>query len=82
MERENRFDVENCVRLLDIQPDDHVLEVGFGPGLGLQLAYNYIRGTVNEGGGNSGLVQSVSAGRDDLMKSCTELFFMVLYKLG
>lgn len=35
----NRFLEENAVRLCKIKPDHHVLEIGFGPGLGLQAAH-------------------------------------------
>ncbi|MBN3310517.1 uncharacterized methyltransferase YdaC [Amia ocellicauda] len=34
----NKVLEENAVKLLQIQPDDTVLEVGFGPGLGLRAA--------------------------------------------
>src|SRR5215471_17470602 len=34
----NRPENEWTVSLLDIQPDDRVLEIGFGPGLGIQYA--------------------------------------------
>ncbi|XP_041084612.1 uncharacterized methyltransferase YdaC-like [Polyodon spathula] len=48
MERENRFLEQNAVRLCEIQADNTVLEcpvllkVGFGPGLGLQEAVQYL----------------------------------------
>ncbi|KAK6470366.1 putative methyltransferase YdaC-like [Huso huso] len=42
MERNNRFLEENAVRLCEIQADNTVLEVGFGPGLGLQEAVQYL----------------------------------------
>ncbi|XP_043932557.1 uncharacterized methyltransferase YdaC-like [Protopterus annectens] len=35
---------ENAVRLCNIQPDDTVLEVGFGPGVGLSEAAKYLTG--------------------------------------
>ncbi|XP_067913085.1 uncharacterized methyltransferase YdaC [Heterodontus francisci] len=35
LEKKNRFLETNAVKLCDIQPDSVVLEVGFGPGLGL-----------------------------------------------
>ncbi|XP_055510762.1 arsenite methyltransferase-like [Leucoraja erinacea] len=37
-ERNNRFLEESAVKLCDIQPGNVVLELGFGPGLGLQEA--------------------------------------------
>ncbi|XP_064156184.1 uncharacterized methyltransferase YdaC-like isoform X2 [Anguilla rostrata] len=36
---------KNAVRLCGIQPDDTVLEVGFGPGLGLEFAASLLSGT-------------------------------------
>ncbi|XP_041084616.1 uncharacterized protein LOC121300187 [Polyodon spathula] len=49
MERENRFLEQNAVKLCEIQADNTVLEhcpvllkVGFGPGLGLQEAVQYL----------------------------------------
>ncbi|KAK6470367.1 putative methyltransferase YdaC-like [Huso huso] len=42
MKRTNRFLEENAVRLCEIQADNTVLEVGFGPGLGLQEAVQYL----------------------------------------
>ena len=46
MNRVNKHLAVNCVRLLDIQPDDTVLEVGFGTGIGLEAAYNYVKGSI------------------------------------
>ncbi len=37
MARGNEYEVGWTVSLLNIQADDHVLEVGFGPGVGIQL---------------------------------------------
>ena len=34
----------NAVRLCNIAPHHQVLEVGFGPGIGLEEAYHYIKG--------------------------------------
>ncbi|XP_058860406.1 uncharacterized methyltransferase YdaC-like [Acipenser ruthenus] len=42
MKQNNRFLEENAVRLCEIQADNTVLEVGFGPGLGLQEAVQYL----------------------------------------
>ncbi|MGH0179547.1 UNVERIFIED_CONTAM: hypothetical protein FKN15_002020 [Acipenser sinensis] len=42
MKRTNRVLEENAVRLCEIQADNTVLEVGFGPGLGLQEAVQYL----------------------------------------
>ncbi|KAJ8370373.1 hypothetical protein SKAU_G00104010 [Synaphobranchus kaupii] len=42
--RNNRVLEENAVRLCGIQPDDTVLEVGFGPGLGLEAAASILSG--------------------------------------
>ena len=38
MARGNAYEARWTVSLLDIQPGDHILEVGFGPGLAVQLA--------------------------------------------
>ena len=38
MARGNEPEIRWTVDLLNIQPDDHVLEVGFGPGVGIQYA--------------------------------------------
>ncbi|KAA0706846.1 hypothetical protein E1301_Tti002166 [Triplophysa tibetana] len=35
---------ENAVKLSNIQPDDTILEVGHGPGIGLQLASQLLKG--------------------------------------
>ncbi|XP_066559809.1 uncharacterized protein LOC136749418 [Amia ocellicauda] len=40
----HRLAQENAVKLLQIQPDDTVLEVGFGPGLGLRAAAPLLTG--------------------------------------
>jgi ubiquinone/menaquinone biosynthesis C-methylase UbiE len=37
MAQHNSFEAGWTVSLLDIQPEDHVLEIGFGPGIGIQL---------------------------------------------
>ncbi|MCE8032175.1 class I SAM-dependent methyltransferase [Billgrantia tianxiuensis] len=37
MARMNRRIAQRVIELLDIQPSDRVLEVGFGPGVGIQL---------------------------------------------
>jgi ubiquinone/menaquinone biosynthesis C-methylase UbiE len=34
----NREEIDWTIEQLDIQPTDHVLEIGFGPGLGIQRA--------------------------------------------
>ncbi len=36
--RINREGIQWTIRLLDIQPTDHVLEIGFGPGYGIEKA--------------------------------------------
>ena len=36
MSRQNQMANEWTVALLDVQPTDHVLEIGFGPGVGIQ----------------------------------------------
>jgi len=38
MAKGNLFDAQWTVSLLDIQPDNHILEIGFGPGVSTQLA--------------------------------------------
>lgn len=40
MARSNRRMAMQAVKLLDVQPGDRVLEVGFGPGVGIQLVAN------------------------------------------
>ncbi|KAK0041857.1 demethylmenaquinone methyltransferase [Biomphalaria pfeifferi] len=41
--KRNGFLEENAVRLSNIKPDHHVLEIGFGPGIGLESAYKIIK---------------------------------------
>ncbi|XP_069107489.1 demethylmenaquinone methyltransferase-like isoform X5 [Argopecten irradians] len=43
-EKKNGFIELEAVRLCDIQPNHQVLEVGFGPGIGVQAAYNIVKG--------------------------------------
>lgn len=43
----NRGLEENAVKLCDISKDDSVLEVGFGPGIGIQEAYMRIKGKLH-----------------------------------
>ena len=38
MVRGNAYEVRWTVALLDLQPADHILEIGFGPGIGIQQA--------------------------------------------
>ncbi|KAI4887289.1 hypothetical protein NFI96_019982, partial [Prochilodus magdalenae] len=40
----NRLLEENAVKLSDLQPDETVLEIGHGPGLGLQHALHRLNG--------------------------------------
>jgi 16S rRNA A1518/A1519 N6-dimethyltransferase RsmA/KsgA/DIM1 with predicted DNA glycosylase/AP lyase activity len=42
----NRLVEHAAVRLCNIQPDDNVLEVGFGPGVGLNEAFKMVKGNV------------------------------------
>ncbi len=37
MSRQNREPIKWIISLLDIQPNDHVLEIGFGQGTGITL---------------------------------------------
>ena len=37
MARVNRDAAEQVIELLEVQPDDKILEVGFGPGVAIQL---------------------------------------------
>jgi len=45
--RRNRFLERKAVALCGIQPNDKVLEVGFGPGLGLEAASELITGELS-----------------------------------
>ncbi len=38
MSRSNEPAIRWTISLLDIQPDDHILEIGFGPGVGIEYA--------------------------------------------
>lgn len=40
----NRILEENAVKLCDIQPNETVLELGYGPGLGVQAAVQHLSG--------------------------------------
>lgn len=42
-ERENGFLELNAVKLCDLNPNHQILELGFGPGLGLEAAYKQIK---------------------------------------
>ena len=44
MARVNRDAAAQVIKLLGIRPDDKVLEVGFGPGVGIQLLLERITG--------------------------------------
>ncbi|XP_033728649.1 demethylmenaquinone methyltransferase-like isoform X2 [Pecten maximus] len=44
LEKKNGFIEIEAVRLSDIHPDHQVLEIGFGPGIGIEAAYNIIKG--------------------------------------
>ena len=44
--KRNRFLEINAVRLCNIQPHHQVLEVGFGPGVGLKEAAKCVKGKV------------------------------------
>ncbi|XP_060082405.1 uncharacterized methyltransferase YdaC-like [Ylistrum balloti] len=44
LEKKNRVIELEAVRLCDVQPDYKVLEVGFGPGIGIEATYNIIKG--------------------------------------
>src|SRR5687767_665560 len=37
MARTNQWMAQRTIELLDVQPSDRVLEVGFGPGVGIEL---------------------------------------------
>ncbi|OWF45571.1 uncharacterized protein LOC110456850 [Mizuhopecten yessoensis] len=43
LEKMNCFLELEAVRLCDIQPDHQVLEVGFGPGIGIQATYHIVK---------------------------------------
>lgn len=44
MARMNRDAAAQVIKLLDVRPDDKVLEVGFGPGVGIQLLLERLTG--------------------------------------
>ncbi|HEY1362937.1 MAG TPA: class I SAM-dependent methyltransferase [Xanthobacteraceae bacterium] len=44
MSRANRDAAAQVIKLLDVRPDDKVLEVGFGPGVGIELLLERITG--------------------------------------
>ena len=44
MLKNNSFLETNAVKLSNIKPDHNVLEIGFGPGVGLEAAYNVVKG--------------------------------------
>ncbi|XP_005096304.1 uncharacterized methyltransferase YdaC [Aplysia californica] len=44
MVKKNSFLEKNAVILCDMKPDHNVLEIGFGPGVGLESAYNVVKG--------------------------------------
>lgn len=44
MLKNNSFLETNAVKLCNIKPDHNVLEIGFGPGVGLEAAYNIVKG--------------------------------------
>ncbi|XP_017343243.1 uncharacterized methyltransferase YdaC [Ictalurus punctatus] len=44
LKKHNQILEENAVKLCEIQPDDTVLELGHGPGLGLQVAVQLLTG--------------------------------------
>ena len=48
MLKNNSFLETNAVSLCKIQPDHNVLEIGFGAGVGLQAAYNILKGESQE----------------------------------
>lgn len=45
MARMNRSIARRTIALLDVQPHDHILEIGFGPGIGIEL----LAGVVSSG---------------------------------
>ena len=44
MPKENKYLVENAVKLSRIEPDHVVAEIGFGSGLGLKCALETLKG--------------------------------------
>ena len=44
MKSKNGFLERKAVQLCCIQPDDEVLEVGFGPGIGIKEALKHVNG--------------------------------------
>lgn len=78
MRRKGRASSEWVVSLLDIQPDDQVLEVGFGPGRGIQYAAEAITDGTVKGIDHSSLMvqratnrnrEAIEAGRVELQKA-------------
>ena len=48
MLKHNTYLEKSAARLCDIQPNHKVLEVGFGPGVGLQAAHSHIQGNTDK----------------------------------
>jgi len=44
MMKMNSYLESNAVKMCKLKPDDHVLEIGFGPGVGLKCAYDVVKG--------------------------------------
>lgn len=78
MRRNGRASSEWVVTLLEIQPDDTVLEVGFGPGRGIQYAAEAITDGTAKGIDHSSLMvrratarnrEAIAAGRVELLEA-------------
>ena len=66
MARLNRDAAAKVIDLLDVQPNDKVLEVGFGPGVGIELALQRVNG-----GSVAGVDQSQEMVKQALARNAT-----------
>lgn len=75
MLRHNRTDNQWTVSLLDVQPRDHVLEIGFGPGQAIQLAAKKVKNGIVAGIDHSELMlkEAVKKNRNGIERGIVEL---------
>jgi ubiquinone/menaquinone biosynthesis C-methylase UbiE len=70
MARMNRDAAEQVIEMLDIRPDDKVLEVGFGPGVAIQLLLHRIpTGSVAGVDQSQEMVRQAAARNADALRS-------------